>query len=478
MSDGMIGCVVCGRQFHLLSNSHLRTHGLTFNEYKQLYPNAPTISDTHKLILSERSKKTNQSRVGVPRTDDVKRKISVKNKGNTAHNKGIPMAADMKHHLSTLRKDKYATGDWIHWNTGNITPDVVKNKIRETLTGMQSPQLTYEQYIVLSNKKALIDLHHTQQLHVHQIADIIDVDPTTVARKLKEHNIERKYYNHSSGCAQLIQYIQNLNITISTNNKSLISPYEIDIFIPNLNLGIEYNGIYWHSELAGRHKHYHINKTKMCNDKGVRLVQIWENEWINQNEIVKSRINSLLGINHRIFARKCIVKELATKQARAFFNETHIQGHVNGSQYLGLFLGDELVAAMSLGKSRFEKDKPAELLRYSNKLNCNVIGGASKLLSYFIKIFKPTRIVTYTDLRWNTGNMYKQLGFKFMHVSDPNYFYFKSDIRLMSRIQFQKHKLKDKLENFNPELTEWENMVNNGYNRIWDCGNSKWELLL
>lgn len=471
--DLMISCAVCNKKFHSLSNSHLRMHGLNFNDYKSMYPDAPIMSDTHKQILSERSKITNLSRVGVARTDEVKQKISNKTKGRTAHNKGVAMTDDAKQHLSELRTEKYQTGEWTHWNTGNITPDDTKAKIKATLKGIKSHLVTDDQHSLLSNKETLVDLHHDQQLHVLQIAQLIGVDPLTIVRRLNDHNIERRYYNHSAGCAELIQFLQDLGINVTTNNRSLIKPYEIDIFLPDYNIGIEYNGIYWHSELAGRDKDYHLNKLQLCNVEGIRLIQIWENEWLQQPHIVKSRIKSMLGINKRVFARKCVVVKLTAKQSREFLTSAHIQGHVNGSHYLGLQYDGEIVALMSFGQSRFEKNT-IELLRYANMLNTNVIGGASKLFKYFIRNYNPTQVVSYSDKRWNTGKLYKQLGFNYVSDSKPNYFYFKGGLQLLSRIQFQKHKLKDKLDFFDPKLTEWENMVSNGYNRIWDCGNSKW----
>ena len=109
--------------------------------------------------------------------------------------------------------------------------------------------------------------------------------------------------------------------------------------------------------------------------------------------------------------------------------------------------------------------------RYCSKIGYQIIGGTSKMLSYFIKKYKPTSIITYADKRYSDGKFYEKIGFKKTNLSKPNYFYFKGNSGLMSRIQFQKHKLKDKLDIFNPELTEWENMQLNGYDRIWDCGN-------
>jgi hypothetical protein len=115
------------------------------------------------------------------------------------------------------------------------------------------------------------------------------------------------------------------------------------------------------------------------------------------------------------------------------------------------------------------------MLRFVSKQNVNVVGGASKLLKYFRNNFEGG-VVSYSDRRYSNGDMYKTLGFQFSHNSSPNYFYFKNPAFLESRQKYMKHKLPTLLETFNPSLTEWENMANNGYNRIWDCGNSVWKI--
>jgi hypothetical protein len=177
-----------------------------------------------------------------------------------------------------------------------------------------------------------------------------------------------------------------------------------------------------------------------------------------------------------IYARKCIISEITDEEKRTFLHDNHIQGDVQSKVNLGLKYNGKLVSVMTFGKSRFSTKYEYELLRYANVLNHSVIGGASRLFKHFIKLHHPSSIITYSDKRWNTGTLYKNLNFKFLHTSAPNYFYFKPNniLTLFSRIQFQKHKLAKKLDNFNPELTEWQNMVFNGYDRIWDCGNDVW----
>ena len=168
----------------------------------------------------------------------------------------------------------------------------------------------------------------------------------------------------------------------------------------------------------------------------------------------------------KIYARKCIVKEITSKEKNEFLNKTHIQGEDRANIKLGLFYNNELVAVMTFCKSRFNKNFEWELSRYSSSKH--VIGGAGKLLKYFERIYKPKSLITYADRRFSQGKLYFTLGFTFDHFSLPNYFYNRGKIRL-SRIQCQKHKLKDILKDFDDNLSESENMYINGWNKIYDC---------
>lgn len=271
--------------------------------------------------------------------------------------------------------------------------------------------------------------------------------------------------------------IVDAGFAVETNCR-IIHPNEVDIYIPSHNLAIEVNGVYWHSELAGRDRKYHLQKTKRCNELGIRLIHIFDTEWNFKQPIVQSRLMSFLGASEsKIYARQCNVVKLDRSESDEFFDQTHIQGTCRSQVVYALELSGQIVAAMSFGRSRYDTTIQYELLRFSNKLNTNVIGAASRLFAAFVREYNPNTIVSYSDIRWNTGGVYNQLGFVLSGQSAPNYFYFDrcgDTSRLLSRINFQKHKLNEKLEVFDPSKTEWENMQANGYDRIWDCGNTKW----
>jgi hypothetical protein len=259
---------------------------------------------------------------------------------------------------------------------------------------------------------------------------------------------------------------------VELNNRTVLSGKELDIYIPSKKIAIEFNGIYWHSELFGKNKNYHLNKTKQCAQQGIQLIHVFETEWLKNQQLVTSVILSKLGVfDNRIYARQCVIREITSNEKNVFLEKNHMQGNDKSSVKLGLFHSDELVAVMTFGKSRYNKNYQYEMHRFCNKIGYQIIGGASKLWSYFVKHQTPNSVITYADRRYSEGALYAKLGFSKTDVSPPNYFYFKNNNVLLSRLQFQKQKLQKILPRFDADLTEWENMQLHGYNRIWDCGN-------
>tara|TARA_S200002703_G_C3788666_1_gene243320 strand:- start:100 stop:1791 length:1692 start_codon:yes stop_codon:yes gene_type:complete len=271
---------------------------------------------------------------------------------------------------------------------------------------------------------------------------------------------------------------------IVRNDRFILNGKELDFLIPSKNIAIEFNGIYWHSELSGnKDKHYHLNKTKLCEEKNIQLIHIFENEWNNKKDIVKNKLSIILKkYGKKIHARKCNIKIISPNIKNNFLNKNHIQGEDKSNVKLGLYYQNELVSVMTFGKLRTalgqknKKENEYELCRFCNKENYIVNGSFSKLLNYFIKNYNPIKIITYADKRYSNGNVYNKLNFKFISNTAPNYWYHKSGKKLYHRYNFTKHTLSNKLETYDHMLTEWENMQLNGYDRIWDCGNLKYEL--
>jgi len=275
-------------------------------------------------------------------------------------------------------------------------------------------------------------------------------------------NAEQEVYSFVS------EYVNAVN-----GSRKVISPRQLDIYIPEDNLAIEFNGIYYHSELRGTDPKYHLNKTEECKSKGIELIHVFEDEWLYKQEIVKSiLLNKFNKIENKIYARKCSIKEVDCKTKDKFLEENHIQGTCVSSTSLGLFYEEGLVSIMTFGKRKITGESPkTEMLRFCNKIYTSVVGGADRLFKHYVKEYSPEEeVVSYADRRWFSGKMYETLGFELDHVSGPNYWYIVQGHR-EHRVKYQKHKLSSLLENFNSTKTEWQNMQDHGFNRIWDCGN-------
>lgn len=252
---------------------------------------------------------------------------------------------------------------------------------------------------------------------------------------------------------------------------------ELDIYLPDYNLAIECDGLYWHSN-SKVGSEYHLKKTEICENQGIRLIHITDSEWESKPEICKSIIKSALGRCGKIYARKCEVREISNKEYREFCNDNHIAGYIPARYKMGLFYREELVQIVSVGRSRF-KSGELELLRHCSKLGLTIVGGFSKLVKSLAKKYDISELITYCDRRWFNGDGYLKSGWEKIAETKPNFWYFsRSEYYLMSRIRFQKHKLAEKLPEFNPELSEFENMLLSGYDRFYDCGSLKFRYLL
>jgi len=272
---------------------------------------------------------------------------------------------------------------------------------------------------------------------------------------------------------------KNYDKKIILNSKNIIKPNEIDIYLPDLKLAFEFDGVYWHNELY-KDKNYHLYKTNACEKCGIKLIHVFEDDWLYKQDIVKSRILNLLGKSNKIYARKCEIKEIDNNElVKLFLNSNHIQGFVGSKIKIGLFYNKELVSIMTFGNLRKPMNQKSsegsyEMLRFCNKLNTNVIGGASRLFKYFIDTYKPNEVISYADRSWSTGHLYEILGFKIEHKTQPNYYYVINDVR-KHRFGFRKDKLIK--EGADPNKTEHEIMLEKNIYRIYDSGHLKYKIV-
>lgn len=282
-------------------------------------------------------------------------------------------------------------------------------------------------------------------------------------------------YSNKSKCEEEIgEFIQGLfGDDVILRGRDILDRYELDIYIPSLKIGIEYNGLYWHRE-EKKGKYYHLNKLQMCNQKGIKLIQIFEDEYIHHKDIVLNKLCHLLCKNKQpsIMARKCTVTETDSKTAKEFLNKHHIQGFANGTIHLSCIYNDQIVGIMSFKKEN-KNSNDWELVRFAtdNSYRCNGAGG--KLFKYFIRKYNPAKIKSFADRRWTINeenNLYIQLGFDLCGYTPPDYRYVEPhNAQRMHKFGFRK-KILHKKYGFPLSMTENEMTKELKLYKIYDCG--------
>lgn len=279
-------------------------------------------------------------------------------------------------------------------------------------------------------------------------------------------------YNEKALSKYIISLVGEDNVML--RDRTILKGRELDIYVPSKNIAIEYNGLFWHCEAQKPDKFYHLKKTEECASKGVRLIQIFEDEYVNKEEIVKRKIRHILGFDFdaiRVMARKCTVGIITKKEAEQFLNTYHIQGFVASSVYTGCFFNEKLIGVMS-----FKKEKTQgkwELTRFATDYGykCNGVGG--KLFKWFIKNYKPIEVKSFADRRWTehkNGNLYTKLGFSLTKTLLPDYRYiYGKALERYHKFGFRKQTLHKK-HGLPLDMTEKEMTDTIRAFRIYDCG--------
>lgn len=257
---------------------------------------------------------------------------------------------------------------------------------------------------------------------------------------------------------------------------------ELDIHIPEHRVAVEVNGVLWHSEKFSTDRQRHIRKTKLCLEKGITLIQPFCDELKVRPHLVRGLILGLCGqrVAQRVGARKCEVQGVSTSDAKGFLEHHHLQGSVRSPVRLGLVYDGKLLVLATFGRprtiygGRHDHGDVWELHRLCTHHEYNVPGGFSRLLGDFERRYPGAILRTYVDRRWSQGQVYQKAGFQLVGESEPGYWWVKSGKRY-HRYKFAKHNLPKLLPDFNPSLTEVENMERNGYYRVWDCGTLRFE---
>jgi len=481
-----IVCQLCQKEFkskidtrHLISEHHITTL-----EYKEQFGKDSITSPEYRKSLSGRIPHNKGKKV----TDDTILKNirdAIKQRDERYEKEGHPLVGQV---LSDERKHNISTGlkDFAAKNPGEVTKSRAKTrqtkldrgilhksynsgppsaetiqKLKDAWVKKRSDILAKKitKWIPMLSEITLIDVadgvasllcsscnhqftYTTQYLHNSKFR--VDMCPLC-----------RGPVVHSLAELEILEFVRSSlpGRKVYCGNRSTIksqkgSPLELDIFIPDLSLAIEYCGIYWHSERKGKGEDYHAYKHIECEKKNIQLVTIFEDEWINNPSLVKSRILTQLdSAPNRIGARKCVFSAVDQETSDAFCNKNHTEGSGLTDHAYGLYYNNELVSIMTFTNIA---DDEYELTRFCSIQNTVVQGSVSKLFNHFVKLMNPKIVTTYSDKRWNTGDVYETLGFTFASYIEPKFWYI----------------------SYNMLKTTENTAVQK--NKIWDCGHDSW----
>lgn len=488
-------CKVCGSEKAKITN--IEKYGVE---------NALQLEST-----KSKQKKTNLEKYGV---EYLQQSLEIKEKSkNTLLEKyGVD-------HISKIKKNRKASSDWMssiefkqkslntllkNYNVDNPTKSpIVKKKVKETLS-----TFTDEDWASILEKFKKTNLHkygvdnpmksdvvRRTNFNIANHKDYIKYLFNGISKfycenckskfEIKSDNYYKRFEGNLPLCTlcypidfhKSITENEIYNYIKSIYKGNIIASYrdglEIDILLPDLNIGFEFNGLYWHSGQY-KHKDYHIQKTIYFENKGIRIIHIWEDDWKNKQEILKSQIKNWIGkTQNRIFGRKCQIMLVDNRISKNFLDSNHIQGSDRSIVRIGLFHKGELVSIMTF--DNFEGRMKMEhggwnLSRFCNKKEHVVIGGASKLFKFFIDNYKPRRIISYADRSWSKGELYDHLGFSIVSKSPPDYKYLVKGVR--------RHKSNYRKSNLNTDTSESLEMKNRDIPRVWDCGKIKFEIIV
>lgn len=310
---------------------------------------------------------------------------------------------------------------------------------------------------------------------INQLTIILKTSYSNIQKAIHRYSLEEytgMYNEFSELEKELYDYIKSIyNGKILENNRTIIPPLELDIFLPDKNIAIEFNGTYWHSDKV-KPKDYHRYKSLKCAEHRIQLIHIYEYEWLNNKDMIKQYLKDILQENNRIYAKDTTIGIPSIEEEREFLNNNHLQGYVASSIKYGLYYNSELIGIMTFGNPRFNNNYQYELIRLAWKSGITVIGGAEKLFKYFVFNYKPISIISYCDFSKFLGNIYSRLGFK---ISDKkftpcNYVWIDRNNQVIPRYKTMKSKLIS--QNLGTlDMTEVEIMESLGCYRVFDCGN-------
>jgi hypothetical protein len=470
----MVKCLICDKELISLKalSQHIRFHNISSKDY---YDRFLTIDEKEKYC-KYCGKETNFRNISLGYQNFCNLKCS----NNDEERKEKFRQSYLSNDLSIVKETREQTNLKRYGNRNANLVEDIKNRNRESFLKKQ----VYKKIKELEEWKIICfdDLEKVSR------NDVCSFKCNICGKLFNDtiQNIWQRMYKCSCRAPEfgsvneniLKDFIKQLLPEVSVLFNQKIEGLEADIVVPELSMVFEYNGLYWHSEKILKDPiNYHNIKRNIFKKNGYRLIQIFEDEWVFRNKIVKDRIRHIVGYKNirKIFARNCIIKEIDYKTKESFLNENHLQGNDVSFVNLGVFFKDELVAVMTFSKGSISKGSRYkegvwELSRFCvlNAVNC--VGIAGKLLSYFKKKYDWQYIYSYADKRWSEGNLYIKLGFDFEKETRPNYWYTKDGFKRIHRFKLRKKETEPK------EISEWELRKQEGFYKIWDCGNMKFSM--
>ena len=384
---------------------------------------------------------------------------------------------------------------------------VIQNKAKISMYeryGVSNPFVLMENHVksIESNRRRSIELRREQGYDIEYLQNgnilvhngcvvhgDIEVDPKMFNhRTCKERRsstilcpICNPMYNYETGIETIIKdFLNELGIEFKMHCHKILPPREVDFWIPSANLAIECNGLYWHSLDPEYNRLVHEWKYEKACENGITLLQLWEDDIIHNTDVVKGYIKAKLGLNEKIYARKCVIREVPTRECNEFVEANHLQGKINASHRYGLYYNNELVQVMTFGKmrkplgQRSSSEGEFELYRLCSKIGYSVIGGSSKMLKKFIEDVHPKRIVSYCHCDISNGNVYSKLGFTRVGEKTHTYTYWKQDEdKRVNRFTLRKDKVDD-----GSGRTADQIVADQGYRKCYGSGTLKYVMTL
>ena len=395
-------------------------------------------------------------------------------------------------------------GDIWPQRTSKIKQKQLDSYIQHRADSIQDP-VARENYLNFKkDPQKYIEEHSNLGIPISNIAEELGYsDGTLLYDYIHKHGLDSvlRWSGMSKMEQEVLDFIHQLDNTIEVkiHDRTVIYPKELDLYLPKYKLGIECNPTITHNStyvlgnaLGGLNVpptplNYHAIKTDMCQQKGIQLFHIFGYEWTNHKQVILSMIRNLLNKNiHKYYARNLSLKEVSYNDSILFLDANHRQGSAMSSIRLGLYEGNELISLMTFGKVRTtigdlksRNRGTVELIRFCNKLNTTVVGGASKLFKYFVSNYSFDKVISFSDKAHTKGNLYTILGFHFVHSSEPGYVWVNLATNLyFNRVSCQKHKLPKLFNQPNLDIenqTEQQIMSSKGFVQVFDSGTIRWE---